>query len=496
MKHIGHILPIVLAFILLFSSAACGGGGTTGGDSIPAEGQDPLSGGETPASETEAPETELIYSADYLPDTTYGGYEYKIVAYNEYPADQQEENGNLINDAIFRRNRLVEEQYDIKIAETRYPYAQYSDVYALLKKAALAQTDDYDLYTVVFPNAYSGIVERLIPVASSLPVIDMSQPWYYKQINDGMAVNGVVLTAYTAFDKSPGGQLIIFNKNMMTALQLDSPYDLVDSGTWTYEKFYTMGEAARSDLNGDGQMNEEDRFAMCLAIDDITDFAYYGSGLKLVDFGEEIPQVSQDERLYDMFDKMVGFLNTGTILNLALDGTTADKALQLFKTGHSLFHKAKTSMLVQLGDMEDDYGIVTYPKWTESQENYYNGIDGSLIALPAVSATDMERTCVIKEALSVESMNIYYPAYYEISLKNRYVRDQDSIRMLEIITKANTYDVGAALDYNAIRGPWLKCLENRSTDFVSTVTKNLKIAQKAIDKLIENTEEIKTDLKG
>ena len=60
--------------------------------------------------------------------------------------------------AIFRRNRLVEEQYEIKIAETRYPYAQYSDVYALLKKAALAQADDYDLYTVVFPNAYSGII--------------------------------------------------------------------------------------------------------------------------------------------------------------------------------------------------------------------------------------------------------------------------------------------------------------------------------------------------
>ena len=133
---------------------------------------------------------------------TYGGYAFKIVAYNEYPADQQEENGNLINDAIFQRNRLVEERYDIKIAETRYPYAQYSDVYGLLKNAALAQTDDYDLYTVVFPNAYSGIIERVIPAASSLPVIDMSQPWYYKQINDGMAVGGVVLAAYTAFDKS------------------------------------------------------------------------------------------------------------------------------------------------------------------------------------------------------------------------------------------------------------------------------------------------------
>ena len=495
MKNTRSAVSLILAFILLFSASACSGGKDGGtADPNPADAQNAPSAGEAP--ETAAPETELHYSADYLPDVSYDGYEFKIVAYDEYPADQQEENGNLINDAIFQRNRLVEERYGIRIAETRYPYAEYSEVFGLLRNAALAQTDDYDLYTVVFPNAYSGIIERVIPVASSLPVIDMSQPWYYKQINDGMAVNGIVLAAYTAFDKSPGGQLIIFNKNMTTALQLESPYSLADEGKWTYEKFYSMGEAARSDLNGDGQMNEEDRFAMCLMIDDITDFAYYGSGEKLVDFSGEVPEVSQKESLFDMFTGMNEFLNSGNILTLPLEASSADKALGLFKSGHSLFHKAKTSMLVQLGDMEDDYGIVTYPKWTEAQENYFNGIDGSLIALPAVTASDMERTCVIKEALSVESMNIYYPAYYEISLKNRYVRDEDSIRMLEIITKANTYDVGAALDYNAIRGPWMNCLQNGSGDFASAVAKNLKMANKAIEKLIENTDAIRAELNG
>ena len=91
-------------------------------------------------------------------------------------------------------------------------------------------------------------------------------------------------------------------------------------------------------------------------------------------------------------------------------------------------------------------------------------------------------------------MNIYYPAYYEISLKNRYVRDEDSIWMLEIITQANTYDVGAALDYNAIRGPWLECLQKGRNDFASVVAKKLPKAQKVIDKLLENIEEIKADM--
>ena len=450
---------------------------------------------DTSASDAETvPETEFRYKADYLPETDYGGYEFKIVAYDEYPADQQEENGNLLNDAVYQRNRLVEEQYNIKISETRYPYAKYGDVYALLKKSALAQADEYDLYTVVFPNAYSGIVERVIPVASSLPVIDMSQPWYYRQINDGMAVEGVTLAAYTAFDKNPSGQLVIFNKNIADNLQLESPYALVDGGTWTYDKFYSMGRSAVSDINGDGQMDDEDRFAFIAPIDDITDMAYYGSGLKLVKFGGGAPEISQDERLFEMFSDMYDFITAGNINNLPLTTEAAGNALQLFKTGHALFHKAKTSALIQLGDMEDDYGVVTYPKLSESQKTYYNGIDGSLIALPNIAASDLVRTCVIKEALSVESMNIYYPAYYEVSLKNRYVRDEDSVRMLEIITQANTYDVGAALDYNAVRGPWLDCLQKGKNDFASAVAKNLPKAQKVIDKLLENIEEIKADM--
>ena len=483
---IRRLLAAVTAMVLTAGSTACGGAGEA---AAPETGERQT---ET-AAETEA-ESESRYKADYLPDTGYGGYEFRIVAYDEYPADMQEESGNLINDAIYQRNRLVEEQLDVRISETRYPYAKYGDVYELLKKSALAQSDEHDLYTVVFPNAYSGIIERVIPAASSLPVIDMSQPWYYKQINDGMDVNGVTLAAYTAFDKSPGGQLIIFNKKMTEDLQLDSPYALVDGGTWTYDRFYSMGRAAVSDLNGDGQMNEEDRFAFIAPIDDITDMAYYGSGLKLVRFGSDLPEVSQDERLFGMFEGMFDFLTTGNILNLPLNAEAAGNALRLFKAGHSLFHKAKTSVLTQLGDMEDDYGIVTYPKLNESQETYFNGIDGSLIALPNTAASDLGRTCVVKEALSVESMNIYYPAYYEISLKNRYVRDEDSIRMLEIVTRANTYDVGAALDYNAIRGPWLDCLQKGKNDFASAVAKNLPKAQKVIDKLLENIEEIRSDM--
>ena len=63
--------------------------------------------------------------------------------------------------------------------------------------------------------------------------------------------------------------------------------------------------------------------------------------------------------------------------------------------------------------------------------------------------------------------------------------------MLEIITASSAYDVGCAMDYEAIRGPWLNSLKSDKADFASAVSKNLKRAEKVITKLMENIDMLK-----
>lgn len=489
MKHrIQRTLSASVLLCALIAASACG-------SEAAAEPTDTKAA--APAQETAAETEQTSYHADYLPEVSYGGYAFRLVGYDEYPGDIETETGNLINDAVYSRNRTVEERYDVKITEKKYSYANFTDVYTSARQSGLAQSDDADLYNLVFSNAYSGVIEGIIPPASYLPVIDLSQPWYFHAMNDGLSINGVQLVAYTAFDRTPGGSCLLFNKKLMAELDLELPYALVDSGTWTYDAFYDMAKAGISDLDGDGKMTVADRWALAAPIDDITDFAYYGAGQKLVNFDSTgTPYVSQEEVLFDMFAKALDRISAdGFFLNVsAVKGApagTSYTSYQLFSEGHSLFAITRTSALVQLGDMADDYGVLPYPKWTEDQKMHYNAPDGSRIMVPLASSADLERVCVIKEALAVESLNINYPAYYEVSLKNRYVRDEDSVRMLDIITSGVTYDVGCAMDYNAIRGPWLNCMEKGKNDFISAVTKNLSKAQKVIDKLLENTEEIK-----
>ncbi|MBQ3590444.1 MAG: hypothetical protein II979_00765, partial [Clostridia bacterium] len=78
-------------FILLLSALLCAsaltgcGGGETADETT----------SQTAAAETEA-ETEFRYTADYLPDVTYDGYAYRVIAFEENPAHVDEPSGDII----------------------------------------------------------------------------------------------------------------------------------------------------------------------------------------------------------------------------------------------------------------------------------------------------------------------------------------------------------------------------------------------------------------
>lgn len=435
------------------------------------------------------------YKADYLPDTTYDGYQYRIISYDEYPAHVEEMTGEVVDDAIYERNTLIEETYDIQFVQELFPFTEYEKVTTLMTNAGRAQSDDFDLATLVFKAAYYAVLEGTAPVASSLPIADLTQPWYLQSTNDCLTIDGITLLGFTAFDLNPGGQALIFNQDIITDLSLDDPYTLVDEGTWTCDKMYTLAEAAISDLDGDGKMTASDRFGFITEWDRMSMIAYAGTGNLLVDIENGKPVASQSEALIDAFTLCVQYLKIdGFMLDTFKEYGTAEdsrgKGRELFKQGNSLFVCTGTSSLTTMGDMESNYGIVPFPKWSEEQTRYYSMFDVDIITVPLSCSGDLERVCVIKEALAVESLNINYPAYYDNALKNRYLRDQKSLEMLEIITNSVVADLGQNPWWDIVRSPWQNTLQNKSTDFASAVAKNMPKCEEAIDDLMEMIESL------
>jgi hypothetical protein len=92
--------------------------------------------------------------------------------------------------------------------------------------------------------------------------------------------------------------------------------------------------------------------------------------------------------------------------------------------------------------------MLPYPKFDEKQEDYrvfFGANSSSMFAIP-IFASDPSRTGLIIEALSAEGYKQLIPVYYEIALKDKYLRDDTSIKMLDLITDARTISFSYCYD--------------------------------------------------
>lgn len=101
----------LLSFILaaLMTATACGSAGQTGKETDPS--------GTTSQEETTVGETGRAQAKDALPDKKYNGAEFTILYRDEWSYEffAEEENGDIINDAVLKRNRAVEDRFDVKL---------------------------------------------------------------------------------------------------------------------------------------------------------------------------------------------------------------------------------------------------------------------------------------------------------------------------------------------------------------------------------------------
>ncbi|MBO4932946.1 MAG: hypothetical protein J6I42_12275 [Clostridia bacterium] len=138
--------------------------------------------------------------------------------------------------------------------------------------------------------------------------------------------------------------------------------------------------------------------------------------------------------------------------------------------------------------MEDDYAILPYPKWDETQTDYYTMSDGSspLISIP-VTVTDTEFAGIITEALCAEAWKTITPAVYDMALKSRGARDETSVQIIDMIERGAIIDFGFVFgDYNMMGFTMSVMMNAKDSNFASYYAKNQKAWSKKLDKLVND----------
>jgi len=140
--------------------------------------------------------------------------------------------------------------------------------------------------------------------------------------------------------------------------------------------------------------------------------------------------------------------------------------------------------LPSLRQNEFEFGILPLPKFDEIQDNYYStGSHYNLAAyLMPITTSDVERSATLFEAMAGISAYTLTPAYYEVSLMGKYIRDDESAESITIILENRSYDVGIVFDF----GNPISIFEGMSTSNVGDFSSRCAALEPSMKSSIDN----------
>jgi hypothetical protein len=456
-------------------------------------------------NETEPATTERIYPD--LEPVNFEGYEFTFLTrtindpdwaeWNHRDLYAEEMTGDAINDAVYTRNRKIEEKYNIKFTEITL---ENPHVTTRITQAVRAGDDIFDavgMHIIQFPSlAQNGNFIDLFTV----PNLDLEKAWWDQGTVRDLAIIGklFIIQGDLLVMDNDAMEAMVFNKRLHQEFALENLYDIVKKGEWTFDVLLTMSKGVSQDLNGDGQMwIKDDRFGCILQADTGPSF--------LVSGGEKIASKDASDYPVVSFGSERGYRITDYLTELMLDEENVvhlhryegqfgiyNEQVKMMEEDRALFSWIRMRIVERLRGMETDFGILPLPKLDKDQANYFthnNPHTGVAVAIP-VTASNLERTGMILEDLCAESRYTVQPAYYEVNLRGKYARDDESQEMLDIILSNTAHDIGYIYNFGGFSEPILRHGQNKRDDYVSAFERVQERMQRDIEKLIESYENL------
>lgn len=419
-------------------------------------------------------------------DTDYGGTEIRFLSISpgEFPYSVagnplenelyfEAESGDVLYDAIYKRNMLLEEMLGISV--TPVWGGNFMNVSAVLKNSVYAGDRDFGIVLNRLDYQLNDAAEGMLYNLYETEIIEPADPWWNARLTENFLIAGNRLYAIAGdlnFYDDYAVNLMMYNKRIADDHNLKGLYDTVRDGKWVLDRLIEMCRATTLDLNGDGRMDEtNDLWGMAESPHGILHFIYAcGETMSHTDEQGEIV-LTYNERLVNIVGKLTGFLAESGNVHI---GETYGS---MFTDGRKMFYYTGISALPMLRGMEDDFGLIPVPKWDESQRDYLAYVsNGSTTAFSVPVTNDRpDRELTVLDAMSALSMGIVREAIYENLMKNKYVRDEDSLEMLDAyIFKAGVYDWAGDLAWaSGLREKVYMALLGGSPDtFVSLFEKN------------------------
>ena len=489
-KIILLMLITALIAVPVLSCAADDGGNGRQGAGEPGNGESANGPGDAaePAEQIE----EALAFPD-LPDINFGGYDFRILNTREGAQAWilttlvvEAETGEALNDAIFRRNRRMEDRFGFNLVEIGFNNPGQARDRA--RVSINAGSDDFDMAMMNSDQALAMAQEGLLEMIDRIPHIDLSQPWWDRDMIRDFSIGGRIFSAAGdfTFNHYSVTLAIFFNKQMHEDLGLDCPYTLVHEGRWTLDRMAEMARAALRDLTGDGTFGNDDQWGFVSNSQNYTNAILTGIGARfVVKDANDIPVLNMNtEGFISRFNTAFDAIQTDGWLFDSNRPGTADGA-DIFLNNRALFWVPQLNRAIDLRAMDTDFGLLPFPKLNEQQEYHISAVGPLQVMTIPVTAQDLERTGIILEALSAESRLTTLDVYYDTMLVNQLMnRDEESAEMLDIMFANRVYDIGRHFWAAQITNPVQNAMRDMNRDIASIIETQEGAAMAAIEATI------------
>ncbi len=423
-----RLFAFISALLVLSMLASCGeAAGTPGQETSPA-------GTEPP--ETETAETVTTERVPDLPKETYDGREF--VLFNTFFGDGKYVNselypesldGEALNDALYERCQTVEGQYAVQITDLHGTVAQ-------AKKSIAAGDDAFGVTFATLTDIMGCVTAGYAVDLETMPYIDLSAPWWDQNARTKLSFGGKLYYTFSdlIFLQLDNCRAFYFNKKIIEDFGLENPYDIVRDYRWTIDKMTEMGLQVVEDIDGDGSMGKGDRYGvMSWGVTGLYEALLTGGDAEIVKQGDDgIPYFyCYTERFVNVYTKILDTMGQNDIFYIG--------GIEKFMQDEVLFNCNALNNTVNQRTMDTDFGILPVPMYEESQQEYRNVSPNAHALYVPTTVADRDFTGIMLEALSYESHKTVYPAYYEIMLKGKSARDNESEEMLDLIRSSVSY---------------------------------------------------------
>ncbi len=439
---------------------------------------------------------------DTLPEQDYGGYTFRILnnisnfAYTNMGEDGQ--TGETLDDVIFERNAKVEEALNITL---KVEALDWEPNKTAIQNSVTAGEDAYDIYFNELHFVLGHALNSYLFDMSEIETLNFDNPWWDKSAITSASIGEPI---YAAF-----GDLhlmyyecffpVVFNKQIISNLDLEDPYTLVEEGAWTLDVMSEMAKAAQNDIDGDGKWTAADNYGYALFDHNNQGFINACNIDIVTKDGNNMPVwKGLTDEFVSVYDKLATTLfadpknNAQSASGFKSTEHEASYVHTAMLDGHTLFYVEPLGSVKKMRDVDYEIGVLPMPKLDESQEDYrsyiYHGA-GSM-GIPKTNP-DTDRTGVIAEYLAAYSHETVRQTYFDETLDFKYIQDDKGQAMLDIIFANGTVDLAKVYAWGGLADQIKTKLSRGNSDIASTFEKYASKTEAAIANTIEALNEAK-----